>query len=232
MEKIYEKEQFDEQSFQYKKKSNLNSSVVLSFMVAFFAVFSLIVCGFNEISYASPDNTFAEKVTFYHYTKDDEDVVIMADSGTKFIQSPLFFSDQAFTKSLFCVEHTVDPSGNGAELSLINSNPDQGSNADPGITYIINNSFIKNKPMLANNAHRDAEAFATQLAIWAYLYNKYPNNDKYTLTQDQLTALVEATTFKYRTATDYYDLYESDTSIYKTYIEPVVKGALNASFTL
>ena len=231
MEKIYEKEQFDEQSFQYKKKSNLNSSVVLSFMVAFFAVFSLIVCGFNEISYASPDNTFAEKITFYHYTKDDEDVVIIADSGTKFIQSPLFFSDQAFTKSLFCVEHTVDPSGNGAELSLINSNADQGSNADPGITYIINNSFIKNKPMLANNAHRDAEAFATQLAIWAYLYNKYPNNDKYTLTQDQLTALVEATTFKYRTATDYYDLYEADTSIYKTYIEPVVKGALNASFT-
>ena len=77
MEKIYEKEQFDEQSFQYKKKSNLNSSVVLSFMVAFFAVFSLIVCGFNEISYASPDNTFAEKITFYHYTKDDEDVVTL-----------------------------------------------------------------------------------------------------------------------------------------------------------
>ena len=33
------------------------------------------------------------------------------------------------------------------------------------------------------------------------------------------------------TATEYYDLYESDTSIYRTYIEPVVKGALNASFT-
>lgn len=231
MEKIYEKEQFEEQSFQYKKKSNLNSSVVLSFVVAFFAVFSLIVCGFNEISYAAPDNTFAEKITFYHYTRDGEDVAIIADNGTQFIQSPLFFSDQEFTKSLFCVEHTVDPSGNGTELSLINSNPDQGSNADPGITYIINNSFVKNKPMLANNAHRDAEAFATQLAIWVYLYNKYPNNDKYTLTQDQLTALVEATTFKYRTATEYYDLYESDTSIYRTYIEPVVKGALNASFT-
>ena len=63
------------------------------------------------------------------------------------------------------------------------------------------------------------------------IWDKYPNNDKYTITQDQLTALVEATTFKYRTATDYYDLYESDTSIYRTYIEPVVKGALNASFT-
>ena len=67
MEKIYESEQFEEHSFKHKKKSSLNGSVILSFAVAFFAIFSLIVCGFNEISYAAPDNTFPEKITFYHY---------------------------------------------------------------------------------------------------------------------------------------------------------------------
>ena len=39
----------------------------------------------------------------------------------------------------------------------------------------------------------DAEAFATQIAIWAYLANKYPDNPKYSFTESQLNALVNAT---------------------------------------
>ena len=233
MEKIYEKEQFEEQSFQYKKKSNLNGSVIMSFAVAFFAVFSLIVCGFNEISYAAPDNTFAEKINFYYYKRNGVEVNVMAEYNGKMIMAPLFFSDAEFTKPLFCVEHDIPPSNDGAELTLINSNPAEGSNADPGISYIINNSFLRNKPMLANNAPRDAEAFATQIAIWAYLYTKYPNDTKHTLTEAQIEALVGATTITYYdpTAADYEVIYEANSSIYKTYIEPIVVNALNASFT-
>jgi hypothetical protein len=101
VEKIYEKDQFEEQNFQYKKKSNLNGSVILSFVVAFFAVFSLIVCGFNEISYAAPDNTFAEKINFYYYKRNGVEVEVMAEHNGNMILAPLFFSDQAFTKPLF-----------------------------------------------------------------------------------------------------------------------------------
>ncbi len=230
MEKIYESEQFEEQSFKYKKKSNLNSSVILSFVVAFVSIFALIVCGFNEISYAAPDNTFAETIDFYHYTRNGEDVAIIASSGTDFIQTPLFFADSTFTKPLFCVEHNVDPSNSGAKLNLINSNPNAGMNADPGITYIINNSYIKGKSILPAS-NNDAEAFATQIAIWAYLAVKYPDNTKYSFTESQLNALVGATKLEYRTASAYEDLYLSDVSIYKTYIEPVVVRALSASFT-
>jgi hypothetical protein len=92
VEKIYEKEQFEEQSFQYKKKSNLNGSVILSVVVAFFAVFSLIVCGFNEISYAAPDNTFAEKINFYYYKRNGVEVEVMAEHNGNMILAPLFFS--------------------------------------------------------------------------------------------------------------------------------------------
>ena len=233
MEKIYEKEQFEEQNFQYKKKSNLNGSVILSFVVAFFAVFSLIVCGFNEISYAAPDNTFAEKINFYYYKRNGVEVEVMAEYNGNMILAPLFFSDQAFTKPLFCVQHDVDPSNDGAELSLINSNPAEGSNAEAGISYIINNSYVRGKNMLPADAPRDAEAFATQIAIWAYLYSKYPNNPDHVLTQSQLNALVGATELKYYdpNAADFEVLYEAESSIYRTYIEPVVVNALNAAFT-
>ena len=233
MEKIYEKDQFEEQSFQYKKKSNLNGSVIMSFAVAFFAVFALIVCGFNEISYAAPDNSFAEKIHFYYYKKNGTEVSVMAEYNGKMIMAPLFFADQAFTKPLFCVEHDVPPSDDGAELLLINSNPAEGSNAEAGISYIISNSYVKGKKMLPANAPTDAEAFATQIAIWAYLYNKYPTNPDHELTQDQIAALVGADTLYYYdpTAADYEVVYEADSSIYKTYIEPVVLNALKASFT-
>lgn len=233
MEKIYEKDQFEEQDFRYKKKSNLNGSVILSFVVAFFAVFSLIVCGFNEISYAAPTNTFAEKINFYYYKVDGEEVEVMAEYNGKVLFVPLFFADQAFTKPLFCVEHSVDPANDGAELSLINADPAAGSNADPGITYIINNSFLKGKNMLPAGAPKDAETFATQVAIWAYLYNKYPTDPKHAFEQSQLEALIGATELKYYnpSAADYEVVYDAGTPIYKTYIEPVVVKALSASFT-
>lgn len=233
MEKIYEKDQLEEQSFQYKKKSNLNGSVIMSFAVAFFAVFALIVCGFNEISYAAQDNSFAEKLTFYHYKRNGVEVEVMAEYNGKRIFVPLFFSDSEFTKPLFCVEHDIPPSNDGAELLLINSNPAEGSNAEPGISYIISNSYVKGKKMLPANAPQDAEAFATQIAIWAYLYNKYPNDSRHELSQEQIDALVGATSLKYYdpNAADFEIIFESDKSIYKTYIEPVVLNALNASFT-
>ena len=227
MEKIYEKDDFED--LNYKRKSKLSFSVISSFAVAFVAIFALIVCGFNEVSYAAPDS-FDEKITFYHYKKDGTDVSLIAASGSDFIQTPLFFSDAQFTKSLFCVEHTVDPSADGTEISLINSDPSKGSNSDPGLSYIISNSFVKGKNMLPDST-RDAEAFATQMAIWAYLYNKYPDNPKHAFTESQLNALVNAKTIQYRTETDYEDLYTSSVSIYKTYIEPIVLGALKANFT-
>lgn len=157
----------------------------------------------------------------------------MAEHGTDKIMVPLFFSDQAFTNPLFCVEHTVPPSDDGAELTLINSNPADGSNADPGISYIINNSYVRGKKMLPESAPTDAEAFATQIAIWAYLYSKYPTNPDHEMTQTQLNALVGATKLYYYdpTAADYELVYEASSSIYKTYIEPVVVNALSASFT-
>ena len=227
MEKIYEKDQFDD--FDYKRKSNLNFSVISSFLVAFVAIFALIVCGFNEISYAAEEPA-AEKITFHYYKRGGEDVYILANGGGGSIQTPLFFADAAFTKRLFCVEHNVPPSDEGVELNLLNADPTKGSNSDPGITYIINNSFIKGKNMLPDS-NPDAEAFATQIAIWAYLATKYPENEDYTFTESQLKALVDATKLEYYTVSTLEDCYVSTNSIYKTYIEPVVVNALSATFT-
>ena len=228
MEKIYEKDQFDD--YDYKRKSNLNLSVISSFLMSFLGIFALIICGFNEVSYAAPES-IDEKISFHYYKRGGEDVYILAksDAGDS-IQTPLFFADTEYSKRLFCVEHNVQPSNEGAELSLINSDPSKGSNADPGIAYIINNSFMRSKNMLPDS-NPDAEAFATQIAIWAYLANKYPDNPKYSFTESQLNALVNATKLEYYTVSAFEDCYTSSKSIYKTYIEPVVINALSANFT-
>ena len=59
MEKIYMEENKN-------RKSVIDGSVVLSFVVAAFAIFSLVAVGFNQISYAAvPHSPTEDTFTFY-----------------------------------------------------------------------------------------------------------------------------------------------------------------------
>ena len=55
MEKIYMGD--NNNSPQKQLSSKYHVSIVLSFIVAIFAIVSLIAVGFNQVSYAAPDDT-------------------------------------------------------------------------------------------------------------------------------------------------------------------------------
>ena len=61
-----------EQQSSRKRLSKMSKfSVVLSYMVALFAILSLIAAGFSQISYAAP-TTVDDTITFYQATKNGE----------------------------------------------------------------------------------------------------------------------------------------------------------------
>ena len=99
MEKIYMEESRN------NKKGVFNYSVVLSFAVAFFAVFSLVAAGFNQISYAVPIES--DEFTFNMYKKDQ--VVYVrgknADNTSNF-RIPVFIANNDSNIPLICIEQS------------------------------------------------------------------------------------------------------------------------------
>jgi len=139
MEKIYE-----EGNNNTKKKSVINLSVVLSFVIAVCAMFSLIAFGFNQVSYAVPD-TAPDSFTVYRKVTDGSTfpVAINSFSSDKEIEStrfevPLYYTDQAFTDLVFCIEknHFVDNKDIYNKLEEIN---------DTGLLYLLSNSYVNGK---------------------------------------------------------------------------------------
>lgn len=164
MEKIYE-----EGNNNTKKKSVINLSVVLSFVIAVCAMFSLIAFGFNQVSYAVPD-TAPDSFTVYRKVTDGSTfpVAINSFSSDKEIEStrfevPLYYTDQAFTDLVFCIEknHFVDNKDIYNKLEEIN---------DTGLLYLLSNSYVNGKNVA--NGDKFLEAYVSQVAIWLYLSEK------------------------------------------------------------
>lgn len=119
MEKIYMEESQKQSS---KKQSifnkKLSSSVVLSFMVAFFAIFSLIACGITQISYAAPTDgsgTSVAELSEFKFTQGRYNVNARGAGGA-FRSVPTFYASDitsgALIRSIFCIEPSVQPDVN------------------------------------------------------------------------------------------------------------------------
>lgn len=184
MEKIYMEENQKNSS---KKRRAVSSSVVLSFAVAIFAIFSLIVCGISQVSYAiDPEtvDTFTFRIGQGSVNGNAEDDIYVTAIGTtdssKRLNIPLLYSDAEFTKSIYCVERNAPIDDN----VIYNKDSNNLIENDPygfGLLYILNNSYATGNSSFLPNSPEKVRIWATQAAIWLYLDQMYVGQSNYEL---------------------------------------------------
>lgn len=245
MEKIYEENQ-------QQRSKKLSLSIVLSFIVAVFAVVSLIAVGFNQISYAAPIQE--DSITLHKGSWGaGQEAFIRATDNTSVIMVPMFFADSTdpatATQPLFCIEHGIDAS----ETSY---NSESTIYDDFGLIYILNQSKVLGGPgivtgdlkypdpamsgeSLTAEDQKYVEMYATQIAIWLYLHEKYPASDS---RHGKLDVADEHGKTPYSLITGQTNLYTTRTpgthnptnrlysgNLYNSYVKSVVEAAKNAT---
>jgi len=166
MEKIYM-----EENQEPRKRQSLDFSVVLSFTVAFFAIFSLAVYGIvgnqsTGVSYASDDTSTVMGDSFKFHTSDYTLV------GGPY-STPVYTDPSKPEVPIFCVEHNVDTPVNGLEAGGADATYTRdGEIDDYGLLYLLNETI----PVPTGTAaadKTDVQVWIKQVAIWKYLAGKY-----------------------------------------------------------
>ncbi len=210
-----------------KKRSVVDVSVVLSFAVAIFAIFSLVMADLSlsqrsGVSYAAPDAEWND-ITF----KIGDKLDAYYDGSTS------VFTVSAYTTSdnnpLFCVQHNND---HIVDNSSYATNDDVDSNiTDYGLLYLLNSSYANGVNIIkantqgvlgADDTEKAANAKAintwiTQTAIWVYLYEingttAAQNTNENYISQDELNVIKEATKIKKKVIVN--NVVQSETDIY------------------
>ena len=190
MEKIY----MEENNSERRSSSVVNFSVVLSFVVAIFAVFSLATFGvvsnqgMDAVSYAAPiGTTTGDTFTFSHLMTSDHTTFIRGSSeGNGYFSVPIYTVGGDKNKPVFCVEHNVNAPDNGTEVKKGEAIEDYG------LLYILNNSYTNGNPVTnvtGDGIKEYVEEWVTQIAIWMYLYETKPD-----LTKNQVRAVYDPNT--------------------------------------
>ena len=156
------------------KRGVVNASVVLSFAVAIFAIFSLAMTGLSMtqktgVSYAAPT---ALPNSFTFNLRDGGRDIYGTDTnstGQSFFNVPMYVADNDNDNPIFCVEHNTEV--NNAESYSVGDDIE-----DYGLLYLLNNSFANEVNVTnvtgANSVY--VESWVTQVAIWMYLYETDP----------------------------------------------------------
>ena len=219
------------------KRGIVDTSVVLSFVVAVFAVFSLAMAGISMmqnsgVSYAAPTTLPSEFA--FNLLNGGETVVGSNTSTTNKFTVPMYVADNNEENSIFCVEHNVDP--DVYSTSIDNKYTAGEVISDYGLLYLLNKSYVNGVSVTDTTGpnSRYVEAWITQTAIWMYLYEtdatatqvSSPNH----LTAEEIDGIKKANKLtKYdaelTTATDIY----SGDNLYTTYVKPLVDAAKSAN---
>lgn len=173
---------------QKKKRGIIDTSVVLSFVVAIFAIFSLAMAGLSMnqksgVSYAAPtanDNSFTlkyETETIGSVTYDKH--YIAEDENHNLYMFPMYYANTiGGGNQVFCIERNRDVVNNSNYTKT-----DQVFD-DPGLLYLLNlgynNRDLKNIDAKFDYPD-DIDGWVIQSAIWYYLATKYPEQDEYKL---------------------------------------------------
>lgn len=145
-----------------KNRKVVDGSVVLSFVVAVFALISLVSVGFNQISYAAPTPLTEDKFTFNVGQGADGEAKIALD-GTTGYHVPVYYRDNDKNNYVFCVEHHADVNNNTTYTK-------GGVIDDYGLLYLLNNSYASGKEIITEGENKEyANVYITQTAIWLYL---------------------------------------------------------------
>jgi len=221
MEKIYMEEN------KKKKRSVINTSVVLSFVVSLFAIFSLAVFGIvsnqgTAVSYAAPTPLDPETASITFNMMDGGAKYVFSDTG---FQAPLYIANNNPDNPIFCVEHNTNVV-NGTSYN-------RGDTIDDfGLLYLLNHTYAYNKSVTdatGENA-KYVESWVTQVAIWEYLRSTDANSKNYLSDEDD-TKIKNAKSLTLHvddsTSTLIYTAPENKT-IYEKYIAKLVNDAKNA----
>lgn len=212
------------------KKSVVNASVVLSFAVAIFAIFSIAMAGLSMnqksgISYAAP-TTLPDNFTF-NLLEGGTDIV--GTDGTSNFSAPMYVANNDESNPVFCVEHNTNVNDgesytSGEEI------------VDYGLLYLLNNSYangIKITKLSGENA-KYVEGWITQVAIWMYLYETDPTatqstSKNYIVPEDVETIknAVKLTKFN-ADRSESVEVYKGQ-NLYTAFIKPLVDKAKTAS---
>ena len=223
------------------KKNIIDTSVVLSFVVAIFAVFSLIMAGASTmqksgISYAAP-NALPDEFAFKYLNggvvggEAAGDFVIGSVPGTsKMFAVNLYTANNDPSSPVFCVEHNNQNIDDGVLYSS------DGAINDYGLLYILNNSFANGiRLTTVENNSTYVESWITQTAVWLYLYEKeggasVPASSKNYLTADEVSAIKSATklTAYDKNNSEIAVVYDGE-NLYEKYIKGLVEKAKTAS---
>ncbi len=218
------------------RKRIVNTSVVLSFVVSFFAIVSLAMYGIvsnqeTGVSYAAiPTST--TQFTFHKYEEqfgNDMQEISVGAPGTQTLYIPIYYADDDPNTQVFCVEHGAD-----TEDDTLYTKNDEIE--DFGLLYLLNNTAAKTGVKVTDATGDNAkyvEAWVTQLAIWKYLSVKYPNESIHSINATSLSQAESATSLNLYagTAIKEENIYTvtGEQSIYEKYVEPIVEAALSAS---
>lgn len=177
MEKIYmEDNNYNNQK--QSQKGKYHFSIVLSFIVAVMAIASLVVVGFDQISYAADGESHPSEITMYrkHNSNSGNLINIYAKKGSSQFWIPLLYSDADYKTPVFCIEHgqpiLIDNNVSGSY------NYDSIIDKDYGLLYILNKSgwfnpssgIVYKKSEFTDENKKYIETYATQVSIWMYLH--------------------------------------------------------------
>ena len=227
-----------EESNNNKKGKNgvVNGSVILSFAVAIFAVFSLAMAGLSVlqksgVSYAAP-TTLPDSFAF-NYLNDGDFVKVSNSTRQTPFMVPLYIADNNPDNSIFCVEHNVDP--DGYDPSLDNKYTAGEEINDYGLLYLLNKSYVNGvKVTDLNDANaKYVESWITQTAIWMYLYETDPTANQATsanyISSEDINDIKNATQLSLYNPTSGDDPIYSGANLYTTYVKPLVDAAKKAT---
>ena len=182
MEKIYMEES------KRQKKSVMNLSVVLSFVVSIFAVFSLAMFGIvmnqgTGVSYAAePGEGFSMKKgpDIYSYTSNDNG----AHPDKEYNMNNYYAGDVgSLENQVFCIERSKETEDNLAYTSTTDVREGKADvKNDQGLIYLLGLSRLNR--IITEYEDDTVDGYVIQSAIWYYLSQKY-SDDVYKLVLDE-----------------------------------------------
>ena len=209
------------------KKSVVNASVILSFAVAIFAIFSIAMAGLSlnqktGISYAAPTE-LPDNFTFNIL---DGGTDIEGTDGVGNFNAPMYVANNDVNSPIFCVEHNTNVNDGESYTSGEAIN-------DYGLLYLLNNSYA-NGVRVTNATDVYVEGWVTQVAIWMYLYETDPTATQTTsknyISPEDVNIIKNTNKLvAYNsTRTNSVVIYQGE-KLYPTYIKPLVDKAKAAS---
>ena len=202
MEKIY----MNEENGQKQGKRSVNASVVLSLLVAVFAIAALITVGFNQISFAKPLDPEAKQ---FKSAAHADRIYRKGYSAGEY--NVTMYYDETGEVQVFCIEHKKDYAGDTiyARNTQI---------TDYGLLHILANTLASGK-YVTQDHNKYVETWVAQTAIWEYLYQLDEDELEVAQATTELVAIVNNT--------EQVEAGDPSVNLYNTYVAPLVNEARN-----